>query len=199
MAKVSLSLSLWPHSGSLIRKHAKATGGRLHGFEIDKAENNRCQCPWSPQALPEKLIGRRGGANGKLRIYSRLPARPTKSSPVQSSPVPVFLYCSVHDHDTMHSRHRSNLLPRYQLSIHPIDENYAPNYPMYTRVRNQRVFPTFSIDPSGYLSIQPFSSVSRSSRFIRENRNLIIRLIERGVKRGCVSIDFRWKKFEVIR
>lgn len=52
---------------------------------------------------------------------------------------------------------------------------------------------------SGYLSIQPFSSVSRSSRFIRENRNLIIRLIERGVKRGCVSIDFRWKKFEVIR
>lgn len=145
--------------------------------------------------MPEKLIGRRGGANGKLRIYSRLPARPTKSSPVQSSPVPVFLYCSVHDHDTMHSRHRSNLLPRYQLSIHPIDENYAPNYPMYTRVRNQRVFPTFSIR----LFIHPAIFFRRSSRFIRENRNLIIRLIERGVKRGCVSIDFRWKKFEVIR
>lgn len=125
MAKVSLSL--W-HSGSLIRKHAKATGGRLHGFEIDKAENNRCQCPWSPQALPEKLIGRRCGANGKLRIYSRLPACPTKSGPVLSSP--VFLYCSVHDHDTMRPRRRSNLLPRYQLSIHSINENYAPNYPM---------------------------------------------------------------------
>lgn len=123
------------------------------------------------------------------------PPRPPKSSPVQSSPVPVFLYCSVHDHDTMHSRHRSNLLPRYQLSIHPIDENYAPNYPMYTRVRNQRVFPTFSIR----LFIHPAIFFRRSSRFIRENRNLIIRLIERGVKRGCVSIDFRWKKFEVIR
>lgn len=119
--------------------------------------------------MPEKLIGRRGGANGKLRIYSRLPARPTKSSPVQSSPVPVFLYCSVHDHDTMHSRHRSNLLPRYQLSIHPIDENYAPNYPMYTRVRNQRVFPTFSIrlfiHPAIFFRFEVLAIYPRKSQF----------------------------------
>lgn len=93
---LSLSFSLWSYSGSLIRKHAKATAGRLHGFEIDKAENNRCQCPWSPQALPEKLIGRCGGVNSKLRIYSRLPACPS-AWPV--GPVACFLYCSVDDHD----------------------------------------------------------------------------------------------------
>lgn len=72
-------------SGSLIRKHTGATAGRLHGFEIDKAENNRCQCPSSPQALAEKLIGRRGEANSKLRIYSRLPGPLPDPLPGQSS------------------------------------------------------------------------------------------------------------------
>lgn len=84
----SWSRSPLPHSGSLIRKHAKATAGRLHGFEIDKAENNRCQCPWSPQALPEKLIGRRGGANSKLCIYSCLPGRSSCLFPLLLRPRP---------------------------------------------------------------------------------------------------------------
>lgn len=89
------------------------------------------------------------------------PARP---SPVQS---PVFLYCSVHDRDTMHSRHRSNLLPRYQLSIRSIDENYAPNYPAC--IRYDHVFPA-SIQrtnehPSRYLSAVYHPIYPRKSQF----------------------------------
>lgn len=113
--------------------------------------------------MPEKLIGRRGGANGKLRICSRPPDQ-VQSSPVQS---PVFLYCSVHDRDTMHSRHRSNLLPRYQLSIRSIDENYAPNYPAC--IRYDHVFPA-SIQrtnehPSRYLSAVYHPIYPRKSQF----------------------------------
>lgn len=84
-----------PHSGSLIRKYTRAEAGRLHGFEIDKAENNRYQCPSSPQALPAKLIGRRGGANSKLRIYSGRPGPLSE----RSGPVACFLYCSPDNRD----------------------------------------------------------------------------------------------------
>lgn len=118
--------------------------------------------------MPEKLIGRRGGANGKLRICSRPPDQ-VQSGPVQS---PVFLYCSVHDRDTMHSRHRSNLLPRYQLSIRSIDENYAPNYPAC--IRYDHVFPA-SIQRT---NIRPVIYRPCITRFIRENRNLITRSID---------------------
>lgn len=53
------------HRAGLIRKRTRFPAGRLLSAEYNKAENNRCQCPSSPQALPEKLIERRARANSR--------------------------------------------------------------------------------------------------------------------------------------
>lgn len=53
------------HRAGLIRKRTRVPAGRLLSAEYNKAENNRCQCPSSPQALPEKLIERHARANSR--------------------------------------------------------------------------------------------------------------------------------------
>lgn len=116
--------------------------------------------------MPEKLIGRRGGANGKLRICSRPPDQ-VRSSPLFSSIAPstTATQCTL-DTALICSR----------------DTNYRFVRSMKTTLRIiPRVYVTtmfFQHRSNERTNIRPVIYRPCITRFIRENRNLITRSID---------------------